>query len=678
MPQKVVFTVDAKHAGAIQKFLQFQRVLDGAGTKMDNLGRKGARTSRKMSGEMGNFAKQTFRATMMFAGFGQALGAIAGIVSVIRREYDFMKQRKLTAGAIAETADVGLSKLRASFGDPEPGAKIPTAAAWEDKMLKEIVATGLIPDIGRAGAISAAAISSSGQMVKKKKLFQNVKTMANVLGPNLSEEDAMFMAVGLGALQQKEEELTSRAAMGKYVHLFRFAPQPDFGTIARNVMPGMAAMMGMGASSEVAASLMTAIGQGAVDIQGRKTASAVIGLGKWSKTMKMVAGRRYEPIKQMSFNEYLTSVFRLQKDYPLKEDPKAERHFQMARIRYMGNLYGGEPGRMSGSQIAADKARSARYYKAVPEMSFEKKTAIPHAAIADIGRTLITKGRHPHDMIDKVLKAGMSLSQDAYEKLANELIIDIQSQPARQALNVGKTMAGTAQVAAYKRPGEMMAGQILMNLEGFMQQLKSGWMETQWETLKVTLKDIRSPEQGRRMMRDLATRQINALGRKQYKRFEEQQFRRRLIERGGGFLHGATEEETIANVRRGFPLRPGLTADEKANMELLNRFKYQLFQQTEMERKGKKQRKEKAAELLQGATGAGEGAPGAGEGAFLSSPQFNQRLLESLDRNSGVLKQVAMAVANMRLNIEIDDKAGSPLHQISEPVVPFDDVREVV
>jgi len=658
---KVVFEVEARHAGAIQKFLQFQRVVEGSGKTLERMGNRGARAGRRMTGRMAGFGRSILQTTMLFTGFGATLGAIAATVMVIRREYDFMKSRKIESGEFALRADPGLRKLRASFGESKPGDKITNVDEWVAKLKTDIVATGLIPDLGRAAEISAATISVSGQQISKDKLFKNIETMAKIAGPSMELEAASGMSAAMTILQQRKEDITARGAAGRVVHLLKSIPQKDFQTAAKNVLPGIGSAMTAGLTFEQAGAAFTGISQTSADIQGRRSATALTTSTIWAREAQMEMAKRDKRIQNMQFSDFYNSLFQLTDVYQFKDDKKVQRLMQAGRIRFMGGMYMGEREGISPRGIESEKRMAERLLPGLKEASFQQKTKMGTLGLADVRQQLATEGAHPRELYKDFIKRGVP-TEKQYQDMTDKLILEINSTSTSQVTRLDALLRGTQESLRAARTGEQAQGVLLKQLEPLIKQMKGFAIEAKYKTFKEAITPGESIEDVRRRFRkDFIMPEILELSRKR-DRNQNVNLRRRQdderIRREGGRRRATPYDPAETWIG---PMGQPLTKEQELTLQTLLKMQEAMFLQDEINRKQrlevKKRRKAAATE---------------GSAIGTETP-LEERLNQSLDRNSEAIEMLSAIMGNQKMKVEIDDKAGTALHQTTTLVTPAEE-----
>lgn len=656
MASKVVFEVDARHAGAIAKFLQFQRVVEGSGKSMDDMGKKGSRAGRRMSARMMGFGRQILQTTLLFSGFGASLGAIAGFVQVIRREYDFMKERKLAAGTFAERADPGIAKLKASFGKPFKTDAIKNLEDWNQKMLSEIVATGLLPDVGKASELSAAIISMSGQQVAYDKMFENLRTITKITGPNPELEAGMALGRALTMQQQRSGDVTALGAEGRMVQLLKFLPQSDIQTAAGNVMPGVMNAISRGLTFEQGGGASIAIGQTAGDPRGLRTAAAVNKMTEWAAQAQMEIAKRDPRVAEMDFNKFYNLLFKFGQ-YQFKGDERLERLTKAGRARFMGAAFKGEREGMTPREIASERRMAGRLLPGLPEATFQHRTRFGALGIADVARRLTppTGVTHPRELFEKYLKDVGGLSENDYRQMATRLNQSLQGQPTRLAIAGGAAATGAAQAAMFQRPGEMVQGQILLKIKNLEQQLGSSAILTSFRMLKETLSGAETGEAVRKRQRDWARENILAITKKKEVAEESERSRAAFFRVRPTRIFGEAERPP----RLILPPTPR----ELKDRELLTNYINALLKISADERAAKRLEKEKKAL-----------GPGPTEGSALPMGiRLQEKLLETLDKNTEAILQLQTSMTNQKMKVDIDDKAGTALHQTTTVVTPTEE-----
>lgn len=227
MGAKVVFEVDAKHAPAVAKMVEFQRIIDGTAKGFRDAFKAAKDGADTAAGGIGSLAAQIQKTALGMVGFGSALGGAYTTARLIGEEYS----RMMAARSVAD------ERKRASL----PAYNKAILAVGKEYDLESTSAQALT----RRG-IQARGSNNAGDYFD---LLANMQSARGNISPQMTHEASVVAAEFAGKRQLAAEEAAQLG--GALMDLANTAvdrgEKPDF----RGILGGISSGFGASRSTSI-------------------------------------------------------------------------------------------------------------------------------------------------------------------------------------------------------------------------------------------------------------------------------------------------------------------------------------------------------------------------------------------------------------------------------------------
>jgi|GEM_PF-6426086 len=274
---QVVFTVDAKHAGAIQKFLEVSRAADGIGDALKKAGQEAGAADGRLSDMLKNAGTGMTKNLANFVGFGSALAGIFTTVKLIGDEYERMKEVRGFAHEKFSGYAVAREAAQNAFFD--------TPLDKHQKQVDRIVQKYGADDAGVSAMQLLEHVGSARGSVKPQDALNVAETVAEATGQLKNPEFTNYLAGAILDLQNADidagrKPTDARALIGQAYGANQSLRTVNPADFALNNMRGIANYVSSrNTPFKEAVGIAGALGSSIPDVHGRLTSNAMTKLG---------------------------------------------------------------------------------------------------------------------------------------------------------------------------------------------------------------------------------------------------------------------------------------------------------------------------------------------------------------------------------------------------------------
>lgn len=272
MGAKVIFEVDAKHAPAMAKFLEFRRVVDDTAKSFEKAFKTTEAGADKAAGGVGQLAGQLGKLALGITGFGTALGGAYTVVRLIGAEYERMKQMQLSADERKRAALPAFNQAKLNAG----GFNLESAAS--QKIINRIIQSRGSANAADSFDLIAHMMSGRGSVWQNEVLSAALEVARYAGQRQLDNEGAKFL--GGAVMDQANTDLAKgrtpnyKATLGKFEKGFgvsRSTSIQDFATHDMRAIVGLQRHYNVSESEAIG--LQGAITEAMPDLHGRRGAT---------------------------------------------------------------------------------------------------------------------------------------------------------------------------------------------------------------------------------------------------------------------------------------------------------------------------------------------------------------------------------------------------------------------